>query len=171
MDDAEGHIESGLPQYQALRCLDFIDWPTAFQAFTPHPHFVLGFHGCDASVGEALLRGEVTHMSPSENDYDWLGNGIYFWEDSPQRALEFAQGRAKGGRNSKGSIREPFVVGAIINLQHCLNLMDRSALEELRYAHGLLSALAGAARVELPTNGQSLRARKLDCAVFNMLHG
>lgn len=26
----------------------------------------------------------------SRNDYDWLGNGIYFWEDSYQRAFQWA---------------------------------------------------------------------------------
>ncbi len=41
-----------------------------WELYATHPHFVLGFHGCDASVGEALLQGEVSHLSPSEND--WL---------------------------------------------------------------------------------------------------
>ena len=25
--------------------------------------------------------------SSSENNYDWLGNGMYFWENSPSRTL------------------------------------------------------------------------------------
>ena len=41
------------------------------------PSFVLGFHGCDAKVGEAILRGNKPHLTPSENEYDWLGHGIY----------------------------------------------------------------------------------------------
>ena len=78
--------------------------------------FVLGFHGCDRSVGESILRGEQTHLEPSQNDYDWLGTGIYFWESDPLRALEFAQERAEGAKNSRGDITVPFVVGAVINL-------------------------------------------------------
>jgi hypothetical protein len=35
------------------------------------------FHGCDKDVAEAVLSGQAT-LQPSENDYDWLGNGIYF---------------------------------------------------------------------------------------------
>lgn len=88
------------------------------------PAFVLGFHGCDAATGEAILRGEITHLSASANDYDWLGNGIYFWEGNPARALQFATERAAGGRNSKGKIADPFVLGAVINLRRCLNLAD-----------------------------------------------
>ena len=36
-------------------------------------------------MAAVLLRGEP--LQPSENDYDWLGRGIYFWEHGPQRAL------------------------------------------------------------------------------------
>jgi hypothetical protein len=50
--------------------------------------FVLGYHGCDRKVGERLLGGEA--LKPSNNDYDWLGPGIYFWEANPLRGLEFA---------------------------------------------------------------------------------
>lgn len=74
------------------------------------PAFVLGFHGCDAAVGEAILRGETSHLQESTNDYDWLGSGIYFWEGNPARALEFAAERAEGGRNSQGTITTPFVL-------------------------------------------------------------
>jgi len=51
---------------------------------------VIGYHGCDESVvKDVLLRGRT--LRPSENDYDWLGRGIYFWEHGPRRAYEWAQ--------------------------------------------------------------------------------
>ena len=38
---------------------------------------VIAYHGCDESVvRRVLLTGD--HLSASENDYDWLGYGIYF---------------------------------------------------------------------------------------------
>ena len=40
---------------------------------------MIGFHGCDQSVVEAVIAGK-TELLASTNDYDWLGNGIYFWE-------------------------------------------------------------------------------------------
>ncbi len=51
------------------------------------PGLVLGFHGCDAQVGEDLLAGRHTHLRESKNKYDWLGNGIYFWENDPLTGL------------------------------------------------------------------------------------
>jgi len=134
------------------------------------PSFMLGFHGCDAKIGESILSGEIRHLSSSENDYDWLGNGIYFWENNPARALEFAAKRADGARNSKGDIRQPFVLGAIINMKRCLNLADRSAIEQVREAYNSLQVAREPAFDELVENSQDLRVRRLDCLVFNMLH-
>ena len=53
--------------------------------------FVYGFHGCSRDVAEMLLSGKDVSLNSSENDYDWLGSGIYFWEEAPHRALEWAQ--------------------------------------------------------------------------------
>jgi hypothetical protein len=81
------------------------------------PKNILGplvlFHGCDKDVAEAVLSGQAT-LQPSENDYDWLGNGIYFWVDSPERALSWANLR----RSS------PSVIGAFAYPGNCLNLTD-----------------------------------------------
>ncbi len=134
------------------------------------PAFVLGFHGCDAKVGEAILRGEEQHLTASENDYDWLGSGIYFWEGNPARALQFATERAEGGRNSKGDISELFVLGAIINLGRCLDLADSSAIAQVQDAYRTYQRLAKASGLPLPDNGKTLKARHLDCLVFNWLH-
>ena len=43
------------------------------------PNFVLGFHGCDLSVYEKVLVGEIT-LKQSNNDYDWFG--VYFLKAS-----------------------------------------------------------------------------------------
>ena len=39
---------------------------------------IIAYHGCDRAVAERLLEGH--RFTPSQNDYDWLGRGIYFWE-------------------------------------------------------------------------------------------
>ena len=49
------------------------------------PNLVLGFHGCDKSTYEKVLKN-YENLKASDNTYDWLGNGIYFWENSYQRA-------------------------------------------------------------------------------------
>ena len=53
------------------------------------PEFVYGYHGCDESVAKRILEGDDP-LSPSYNAYDWLGSGIYFWEDAPERAMQWA---------------------------------------------------------------------------------
>ncbi len=40
-----------------------------------------------------MLDGE--DFKPSDNDYDWLGPGIYFWESNWARGLEFASEQMK----------------------------------------------------------------------------
>ena len=57
--------------------------------YSKRPSFVIGFHGCDISIRDKIVMEQVV-MKKSENDYDWLGHGIYFWENSPSRAMEFA---------------------------------------------------------------------------------
>jgi hypothetical protein len=48
---------------------------------------ILGFHGCDESVAkEVVAKGKI--LRESHNNYDWLGHGVYFWENSSERALE-----------------------------------------------------------------------------------
>ncbi len=134
------------------------------------PATVLGFHGCDTDIGEAILSGKKRHLALSENDYDWLGSGIYFWEANPQRALEFAMEAKTNPKISRGRIQQPFVLGAIIDLHHCLNLMDSAALQEVAAAHEMLKSSSEAANTPLPRNMHGLRARRLDCAVIEALH-
>lgn len=135
------------------------------------PGLVLGFHGCDKEVGEKLLRGEIEHLEHSSNNHDWLGNGLYFWENDPLRAWEFAQNQHSKPHTSKGYVKTPFVVGAVIDLGHCLNLTDRTALNELSRAFTFLQQAYASAGQPLPANkGENMGARFLDRAVIEMVH-
>jgi len=137
-----------------------------------HTAFVLGYHGCTKETGERILAG-LSVLSRSENTYDWLGPGIYFWEADPLRAREWA--RAKTKRDRAG---EPFVLGAVIDLGNCLDLMAREdlelvheAYEVLKEAHGKdpdLGSLPENVPVR-PGDGDNL-LRNLDCATIKHLH-
>jgi hypothetical protein len=81
---------------------------------------VIGYHGCDQSVVDSIINRNG-HLKRSENRYDWLGKGIYFWEFGPSRANEWAIQRVKDGSNT---IKVPAVLGAIINLGRCFDLLD-----------------------------------------------
>lgn len=69
------------------------------------PYFVLGFHGCDREVAEKILGSGKEHLKKSENDYDWLGHGVYFWENNPERALQYAKHLKQNPHLSKSRIK------------------------------------------------------------------
>ena len=73
------------------------------------PSVILGFHSCDMEVGLKIIKGE-DHLRYSENSYDWLGNGIYFWEQNPGRAFEYADEVQKGKQVATGKITYPFLL-------------------------------------------------------------
>jgi len=127
--------------------------------------FILGYHGCDRDVGERLLRG--TPFKPSDNDYDWLGPGVYFWEANPRRGFEFAQ---EASRRKGSGISKPFVIGAVIESGLCLDLTTSSGVDWIRIAFENLAQGTAAAGLTLPTNSEDQLKRNLDCAVVRRLH-
>ena len=141
------------------------------ELYSKRSNLVLGFHGCDATVVEKVLNQQDV-LRPSENDYDWLGNGIYFWENNNSRALEFAQESAK----RKGAkIKTPAIIGAILDLGNCLDLTDTYYLNELKKAYNVLSKANEIVGTSLPENedigsSKDKLLRKLDCAVIETLH-
>jgi len=133
------------------------------------PSFVLGFHGCDKKTGMDVLAGKKT-LKFSKNDYDWLGCGIYFWENDPYRALEWASAYKK-----QGKVKEEFVIGAVIDLKKCLNLLQRDALMILKDAYMSFiefrkqSNLPGLPENK-PLNSKDKLIRRLDCAIIETVH-
>jgi len=132
--------------------------------------FVLGYHGCSRGTGERLLLNEP--FRPSENAYDWLGSGIYFWEANPDRALNWARQRAARKKSTEGIETEPFVVGAVIDLGSCLDLISTNGSLAVEDAYEDFKAFFAASGRPLPANagGEDLLHRNLDCAVINSLH-
>jgi hypothetical protein len=133
------------------------------------PSFILGYHGCQRSVGEKLLAGEP--FEPSDNDYDWLGPGIYFWESNPKRALEWAAHIHH--RKQLFQPSDPFVVGAIIDLGFCLDLLTSNGSAAVDAAHTSFVEEIRSSGTTSPQNtvGDDLLLRRLDCAVIRHLHG
>lgn len=111
-------------------------------------------------------------FSASENDYDWLGSGIYFWEANPLRGLEFARELQRRPR-SGSKITEPYVVGAAIDYGFCLDLLSSAGVEAVAAAYENYRQVSEAAGTQMPENsvGEDLLKRNLDCAVINHLHG
>lgn len=136
---------------------------------------VLAYHGCDRSVAEEVIHGKK-ELKASENAYDWLGSGIYFWENSPLRALRWAEFLRDHPKVSKSKIKEPAVIGAVIELGNCLDLTDQVSLDLLQEMHSVFKALYEELGLTLPVNEKvkegddDLLKRYLDCAVINFSH-
>lgn len=138
------------------------------------PQMVLGFHGCDKDVAEKIINSHEEHLRESKNSYDWLGNGIYFWLNDPQRAYEWA---CQAKKRNPTLIKEPYVIGAVIDLGMCLNFCERQAVLLLQKSYDELNAAfepMGIDHTELrnknPDEGGFNLIRPLDCAVINHVH-
>lgn len=141
--------------------------------YTTQSGLIIGFHGCDEIVGRAVVTngGNLTN---SDNDYDWLGNGIYFWQSSYKRALRFAEEKQA---RSPLKIKKPFVIGAILDLGYCLDLLSDEGLGIVSQAFTNLSEILEKSGKTPPVNSypkgsilEDLLFRKLDCAVIQYLH-
>jgi hypothetical protein len=125
---------------------------------------VLAYHGCDEDVVARLVDGDP--FKRSENPYDWLGHGVYFWEANPKRGLDFAEELKAAGR---GGIVKPAVVGAVIDLGRCLDLTSKGGIDAVEAAHRSFVDLVTQANADLPENNEDGLRRNLDCAVINHL--
>jgi hypothetical protein len=136
---------------------------------TSRSGLILAFHGCERSVRDSIVSGE-TILNASKNRYDWLGAGLYFWENSYERALEFAQNPP-----GKKKYKFPSVLGAVIDLQYCLDLLDTQFLRLTKESYVNFIRSANTTGQEIPQNktvkGSSDKLlRELDCAVIENLH-
>lgn len=107
------------------------------------PQTVVGYHGCSLEVARQIL--EQQRFIPSTKAYDWLGEGIYFWEYAPYRALQWAQERSTVSDTSVA------VIGATIQLGRCLNLLDVEYMTSLAAVYAAFAAL-GVATLPRNTN-------------------
>ena len=130
---------------------------------------IFGFHGCDSRVASAVLAGK-SRLLASANTYDWLGHGIYFWEHGPSRAFEWA---AQQARRKGSNITRPAVIGAVIQLGNCFDLLDVRFTRELSLHAADLEKEFLASDRSLPRNETAgtgdfdwLR-RHRDCFVLN----
>ena len=137
-----------------------------------YQRFIVAFHGCDEDVVERVLLGKG-ELDYSENAYDWLGRGIYFWEYGPRRAYEWAKWRSEGKGGSGGKVKTPAVIGAYINLGRCFDLLDTANTTLLGSVFNQFKNDCEDKGVRPPRNEAAFDGdidhtkRILDCAVVN----
>lgn len=128
---------------------------------------VAAYHGCDVSVRDQVIAGRKP-LKPSENDYDWLGHGIYFWEQGPERAKEWAEDLKR-----RGKIENPSVIGAYLQLGQCFDLLDAAYTDILSESFANFKEVMELSGKTLPINlplvpdDKDFLLRERDCAVLN----
>lgn len=139
--------------------------------YSTRSNLILGFHGCDESVKHALLNRPYK-IHKSEKPYDWLGHGVYFWENNYARAVKWAKDKAK-----RGEIEKPAVIGAVLSLDYCFDLLDSRFIEMIQNYYELMVMYYKAIGKELPKNTDASFdvykdkiLRELDCSVIEFMH-
>lgn len=139
--------------------------------YNSRANLLIAFHGCDKQVAKKLLLNP-NDIKRSEKPYDWLGHGFYVWENNYERALQWANDKQK-----KGEIQEASVIGVVLTLDYCLDLLDSEFISKLSEYYKLLSEDFRKLGKELPKNKnvkndihQDLLIRELDCAVIEYVH-
>jgi hypothetical protein len=118
------------------------------------PSEAVGFHGTSRAALPHLVAGDIQQ---SDHRYEWLGTGLYLWQDSPWRAQEWAI-------EHHGD--DAAVVTARVSLDACLDLLNPrwQVLLADADAEFVLECLEEGR--EVPVNrGSGYRAR--DCATIN----
>ncbi|MDR2944485.1 MAG: hypothetical protein LBU81_05305 [Methanosarcinales archaeon] len=129
--------------------------------YTKLPYLILGFHGCSKETCQKIFH-ENESLKSGTNSYDWLGHGVYFWENNYIRAEEWA-------KNHYGN--DFGVIGTVIDLGYCLNLSDTHSINILERGYKTLISRLGE---NIPKNrgkkGHDILLRDLDCAVIQQIH-
>lgn len=140
-------------------------------------NLVLAYHGCDVTTRDGLVRG---NLSPriSKNPYDWLGDGMYFFEGDPDRALKLATFSHHNPEKllTKQPIATPAVVGAVLEVERWLDLTTQEGITSFTTAASAVIKAAKTQGTEMPVNGPAFEGddddlhRSFDRAACQMVH-
>ncbi|SFN41183.1 hypothetical protein SAMN05428949_2747 [Chitinophaga sp. YR627] len=140
--------------------------------YSADPGLTIGFHGCSQELRDEIINGK-TALRQSNNPWDWLGDGIYFWQNNYERAFHYANNPPP---NLK--INDPAVLGAVFSLGNCLDLTDKKYIDLLQDSFNILNKSALFEGKQLPENtnhpepksSNDKVLRRLDCAVIKKIH-
>jgi hypothetical protein len=140
--------------------------------YTSDPGLIIGFHGCSQELRDNVVISK-TSLRHSNNSWDWLGDGIYFWQNNYERAYHYANNPPP-----KVKIDNPSVLGSVFSLGNCLDFTDKKYIDLLKFSYETLEKTTKAEGTELPTNTNPTGSensndkivRRLDCAVIKNIH-
>ena len=79
---------------------------------------LIGYHGCDITTRDGFVSGKK-HPRISKNSYDWLYDGLYFFEGDSDRSLKLATAASMRSNHAltKQPIATPAVVGVVLDIE------------------------------------------------------
>jgi hypothetical protein len=114
---------------------------------------IVGHHGTSRQIADQVLS---QGFLASKNTYDWLGDGVYFWQNAPLRALNWAV---------KTFGADGVVIEADIEVRDFINLLDIEWMSWLADVHD--QYLLEVKKKGLIPPLQTERAHRLDREVIN----
>ena len=117
---------------------------------------IYGYHGTSQTKAANILKHG---FRASDNDYDWLGTGIYFFQDAPLRARQWATQQYPDN---------PAVIRSLIRLDNCIDLFDIGWQPLLKNVCNSFVEQYRETNRPLPKQQPDRsKAHRLDCAFFN----
>lgn len=117
---------------------------------------VYGYHSTSMAAAIEIIK---SGFKPSNNDYDWLGAGVYFWQDAPIRAKQWAQSVYP---------QQPAVIKSLIRLDNCIDLLDVGWFPDIRALYNIFVNNYRSENLPLPIqNPGRSKAHRLDRTFFD----
>lgn len=139
--------------------------------YSSRSNLVIGFHGCEKADQKRLIN-DIRFLKKSNQRYDWLGHGMYFWESDPERAFLWAEHKQKAG-----TLDVPASIGAVMDLDYCLDLLNARNTALLKQFYSLFKQESKKLGTPIPENinhpkdsSKDRVLRYLDCAIIEFTH-
>jgi hypothetical protein len=119
---------------------------------------VFGYHGTSRANATRIVNDG---FRVSSNDYDWLGEGVYFFQDAPLRASQWAKEQYP---------EDPVVIRSLIRLENSIDLFDIKWYATLKAAYQSFKTKYERNNLPLPSqNPTRSKAHRLDCEFFDYI--
>lgn len=114
---------------------------------------LIGYHGCDITTRDGFVSGKK-NPKISRNAYDWLYDGLYFFEDDCDRALKLATAASKRSKQAltRQPIATPAVVGVVLDIDRIFDLSTQNGIENFSRAAALIESAYRTKGEEPPKN-------------------
>ena len=102
---------------------------------------LIGYHGCDITTRDGFVSG-TKNPKISRNSYDWLYDGLYFFEGDCDRALKLATAASERSKQAltRQPIATPAVVGVVLDIDRIFDLSTQNGIENFSRAASLIES-------------------------------